>query len=324
MKSFKSFLAPQLKEFLVYRENLGYAMRAYRFYLLMFDNYIIDAEANINSLTPEFFLSMRANLKMEPRSVNRVISTVRMFFRYLIRCGHYTENPLQDIPLLKENTIVPFVFSPEQVNQILDAFSKKIRKSKRYFLWDLSLYMCVLLLARCGLRISEPLKLLHRHYRKDDATIYIEKTKFKKDRLIPIPKSVVTEIENYLSVRKKLLPFDQNPYLLASKAQRPLKDNQVRRVFQQVLKDTGLYQPRRILGSVNFSQPTPHSLRHSFAVNTLVNINKRKESTQHALPVLAAYMGHSEYKHTSVYLKVADAISRKRLVDFALWQKGKE
>jgi len=36
------------------------------------------------------------------------------------------------------------------------------------------------------------------------------------------------------------------------------------------------------------------------------------------------YMGHSEYKYTSVYLRVADAQSRKNLVDFSLWQKRKQ
>ena len=75
---------------------------------------------------------------------------------------------------------------------------------------------------------------------------------------------------------------------------------------------------------MNFSQPTPHSLRHSFAVNTLLNIKERGQSPQNALPVLAAYMGHAEYKYTSVYLMVMDAMSRKNLVDFSLWQKRKE
>jgi integrase len=95
-------------------------------------------------------------------------------------------------------------------------------------------------------------------------------------------------------------------------------------VFRKALKKIGLDQPRRLMGNVNFSQPTPHSLRHSFAVNTLIKIKERGESPQRALPVLAAYMGHSEYKYTSVYLRVADALSRKNLVDFALWQKRKE
>ncbi|TET86392.1 MAG: hypothetical protein E3J46_08040 [Desulfobacteraceae bacterium] len=86
----------------------------------------------------------------------------------------------------------------------------------------------------------------------------------------------------------------------------------------------GLEQPKRVVGNVNFLKPTPHSLRHSFATYTLVKIKERGEDPQHALPILAAYMGHSEYKYTSVYLRVTDAISRKNLVDFSLWQEKKE
>ena len=145
-----------------------------------------------------------------------------------------------------------------------------------------------------------------------------------ENRLIPVPKSVMTEIENYLSVRKSLMPHDQNPYLLAGKNQNPIKAEQVRYAFHKAIKQIGLDHPRRLMGNVNFSQPTPHSLRHSFAVNTLIKIKERGQSPQHALPVLAAYMGHSEYNYTSVYLRVADALSRKNLVDFNLWQKRKE
>ena len=95
-------------------------------------------------------------------------------------------------------------------------------------------------------------------------------------------------------------------------------------VFRNSLQKIGLDQGRQVIGNMNFSQPTPHSLRHAFAVNTLIRIKKKGQSPQRALPVLAAYMGHSEYKYTSVYLKVADAQSRKNLVDFSLWQKSKE
>jgi integrase len=233
-------------------------------------------------------------------------------------------NPLRDIPALKENTIVPFVFCPEQVDQLLSLICSRIRKTKGRFLTDLALYLSVLLLARCGMRISEPIGLLHHHYRREDATIYIEKTKFRKDRLIPVPKDVITQIENYLSVRQALRHHDDNPYLLAGRKHKPLSDSQVRYLFRKALKDVGLDQPRRVLGNVSFSQPAPHSLRHSFAVNTLKRIKERGQSAQNALPVLAAYMGHSDYKHTSVYLRVADALSRENLVDFALWQKRKQ
>ena len=38
-------------------------------------------------------------------------------------------------------------------------------------------------------RINEPLRLQIEHYRPDEGTVYIKKTKFRKDRLIPLPKS---------------------------------------------------------------------------------------------------------------------------------------
>jgi len=318
MKKFESFMTPQLEEFLAYRKSLGYAMKTYRSYLHIFDRYLEETKALWESLNPGFFLEMRSNLNMESRSVNRIISTARAFFKFLVRREYVSENPLKDIPLLKENSIIPFIFSPEQIDQLLEAICKRLRKSKGHFLKDLGLYMAVLLMIRCGLRISEPLRLLRKHYRRDDKTIYIEKTKFKKDRLIPVPNATITEIENYLSVRQSLLPHDDNPYLLAGRKQKPITDHQVGRLFRDIRKDIGLDQPRKVIGNMNFSQPTPHSLRHSFAVNTLINIKERGESTQHALPVQAAYMGHSEYKHTALYLKFLDAEHRQNLLDFAI------
>jgi len=324
MKNFHSFLAPQLNDYMAYRQSLGYSIKVTRYHLLIFDRYLRGTNADWDTLQPFYFLEMRANLQMESRGVNRVLSSMRVLFQFLLRRDYVAENPLRDIPLYKENPIVPYVFSPEQIEQLLQEVCQKIRRSEKYFLTDLAMYLAVLLLARCGMRISEPLKLMRQHYRKDDGTLYIEKTKFKKQRLIPAPKAAITEIENYLSVRKQLCPNDQNPYLLSGKKQRPLKDYQVRFLFRQALKDIGIDQSRKVIGNVNFNQPTPHSLRHSFAVNTLIKIKARGQNPQHALPVLAAYMGHSEYKYTSVYLKVSDAQSRKNLVDFSLWQKRKE
>lgn len=321
MKPFESFLAAQLNEYLTYRQGLGYTLMPTRANLLLFDRYLKRRQADWTSFEPAFFLEMTARLDTESRTVNRIVSSVRVFFRFLVRCGYLAENPLKHIPPLKENTIVPFVFSPEQVDHFLEVICTKIRKTKGRFLKDFSLYLSLLLLARCGMRISEPLRLMLHHYRRDDATISIEKTKFKKDRLIPVPKAVSAEIQHYLSARQALRCDDDNPYLLAGSGKNPLNDQQVRYLFHNVLKDVGLNQPRRVIGNVNFSQPTPHSLRHSFAVNTLIRIKQRGESAQNALPVLAAYMGHSDYKHTSVYLRVADAASRQHLVDFALWQR---
>jgi len=260
---------------------------------------------------------------MEASSVNHVLSVTRGFFRFLVRQGIFEKNPLLDIPPLKEEIIVPFIFSPEQIDQLLRAICKRMQRTKAAFLKELALYMVILLMARCGMRISEPLHLLKHHYRREEGTIYIEKTKFRKDRLIPLPKTAMQEMDNYLSVRAHLCPLDQNPYLLAGKGLSPLSDQKVRVFFHHAVRAMGITQPRKKLGNMIFNPPVPHCLRHSFAVNTLKAMKERGASPQHALPVLATYLGHATYFNTSVYLKVADASSRNKLYDFSLWQKGK-
>jgi integrase len=286
-------------------------------HLKTFDRYLKQRQAEQVLLQPSFFVQMQADIKIEPRSVNRLLSSVRVFFNYLVRTGAYDHNPVKDIPYLPENDILPYIFSPEQVNHLLAAVSNRIRKvSKCKYLKDLSGYMAIVLLARCGLRIGEPLRLKLNHYRFDEKTIYIEKTKFKKDRLIPLPQSVAIELENYLAARRSLLGNVVNNYLLANYAARGLNDHRVRTVFHRAVSDIGLAQTRQIIGKVNISSPTPHSLRHSFAVATLNRVKKRGGSPQNALPVLAVYMGHSEYKHTIKYLKFIDAQQRLGLVNF--------
>ena len=317
MNKFKSFLSPQLQQYLIYRQNLGYSMKPSLSHLKTFDRYLKQRQAEQVLLQPSFFVQMQADIKIEPRSVNRILSSVRVFFNYLVRTGAYDHNPVKDIPYLPENDILPYIFSPEQVNHLLAAVSNRIRKvSKCKYLKDLSGYMAIVLLARCGLRIGEPLRLKLNHYRFDEKTIYIEKTKFKKDRLIPLPQSVAIEIENYLAVRWCLLANVDNKYLLANSTPRGLNDNRVRSGFHQAVSDIGLEQPRQITGNLNISCPTPHSLRHSFAVNTLSGIKKRGGCPNNALPVLATYMGHSSYMYTIKYLKVIDAQQRLGLVNF--------
>jgi len=321
MKPFESVLASHIEDYLAYRKSIGYLSTLAGYHLHIFDQYLVERNAGWHDFHPAFFLEMRSRVRGEPCTVNKVLYAVRALFSFLVRRGDLDHNPLTNIPTLKEHTVVPFVFSPQQVDQLLEMISRRIRKSETYFLTDLAIYLVVLLMARCGMRISEPIKLLRPHYRPDDATLFIEKTKFGKDRLIPVPKKVAAQIENYLAVRDKLKDHDDNPYLLAGRKQNRLCDETVRNVFSSAVREIGLHQPRKIVGNVNFSPPTPHSLRHSYAVNTLNSIWEWGGSAQNALPVLAAYLGHKDYTCTSVYLRVADAISRKALVDFSLWQK---
>ncbi len=321
MKNFESFLAPQLNKFIAYRQNFGYSAKPVRSYLLRFDRYLKDQEIKPCLLSPSFFLELRSHLKMEPMTVNRLLSSVRVFFNFMVRMDHYTANPLKDIPPMPEHSFAPFIFSSEQTEQLIEAVCNRIRKEPRYYLKDLAEYMAILLIARCGLRIKEPLRLQLHHYRRRERTIYIEKTKFNKDRLIPVPKSAIAELDNYLAVRNVLQAEDQNPYLFVRNKQKGLGDPRLRFIFHRAAHDIGIDRPRQVIGHMIFASPTPHSLRHSFAVNTLKRVKERGDCPQHALPVLAAYIGHRVFQYTAKYLKFIDAEQRQGLFDFAISQK---
>jgi integrase/recombinase XerD len=205
MKPFESFLAQKIEKYVAYRQSLGFSLHPMTSHLRTFDRYLAMRKTEPTVLRPSFFLELRATVKLESRSINRILSTSRMFFQYLVRQGFYTANPVKDIPLLPENEIIPFIFSEKQVDLLLKAVLNSTRKTQRYFLKDLTGHMAILLLARCGMRISEPLKMKVHYYRPKEKTLYIEKTKFKKDRLIPVPMSVAVKLENYLSARKVLI-----------------------------------------------------------------------------------------------------------------------
>jgi len=320
MKKFESSLSAQFEHYLRYRQSVGYGTETTRSHLLMCDRYLTEHYRDKTSFTPSFFLDLQKRLPWQPRTINRVFSTLRVFFHYLIRQGEVKENPLKDVPPLKEWYYLPFIFSPKQTDQLLHAVSTSIRKTKFHYLKDSAVYMAILLLARCGMRISEPLRLLRGNYRPGENTLYIAKTKFKKDRLIPLSHSVALELNNYLQLRTALIPDDHNPFLLASDRSKGLSLYQVSRAFHQAVNNSGLRQTRKTIANTTFGSPTPHSLRHSFAINTLNRIRTQGESVQNALPVLAAYLGHSEYKHTLVYLKVLDADQRQGLVHFVTSQ----
>ena len=316
MKPFESFMAKELQEYADYRKALGYAKKSIRPPLLAFDRYLKAHNTGWQDLKPGFFLKLRNDVAAHPNTANRKISELRSLFNYLVRKGVIEQNPLKDIPPLPERYFVPFVFSPEQTDRLLAAVCKNIRKTEKHMLFDMALYLALVMLARCGMRINEPLRLLKHHYRADDGTVYIERTKFRKDRLVPVPKAVLKQIENYLSLRSTLSIDDKNPFLLAGRRLWPLNDDHVRDRFHQAVAHIGLKRSKKTMGNITFGAPMPHSLRHSFAINTLNRIKQRGISPQQALPVLAAYMGHRKYQYTGAYLKVKSAFDLAGLIEF--------
>jgi integrase/recombinase XerD len=309
-----------MEQYLQYRKSLGYSTQAVDS-LKRLDRYMVTEDVTTcKALTPLFFLKMRTDLAIDQNTINRVTYALRGFFQYLVRIEFCQYNPLAGIPRSKENNIIPFIFSDQETEHLLKAAWRQVRREKQpFFLKDMGCCLAMQLLARCGLRISEPLRLKVTDFRADEKTIYIKKTKFRKDRLIPIPVDVAKHLSDYLVLRNTLLSADnQNPYLLVRDQAKGLYKQQVRDYFNQAIKEIGLTQAKQVIGNTNISGTTPHALRHSFAVNTLRRIKERGDSPQNGLPVLAVYMGHKKYTYTIYYLKLIDADQHRNLVDFMI------
>jgi len=322
MSKFNSFLAKDIDAFIRYRKDIGYTYDKYQNLFTSFDRYVNEKKANLNDMTPTFFLEFRSVLSVEPETVNHMFIALRALFDYLVRIERLSVNPLTDIPALKSKSYVPYIFSPQQVESLLQAMEKKIRSnSESNFLRDLAAFSVISLMARCGLRISESLKLKDEHYRKDERTIYIERTKFNKDRLLPLPDSAVIVIDNYQSVRNSIINRQKSTYLFTT-LQGIIKNHTIYKTFQNALKDLKVDPLRYQAGNITFGQPIPHSFRHSFALNTLRVACEKGRNPENVLPILAAYMGHTDYSYTMKYLKVLDSEHRNGWVDFCVFNKN--
>ncbi len=63
MNKFKSFLSPQLQQYLIYRQNLGYSMKPSLSHLKTFDRYLKQRQAEQVLLQPSFFVQMQADIR---------------------------------------------------------------------------------------------------------------------------------------------------------------------------------------------------------------------------------------------------------------------
>jgi site-specific recombinase XerD len=121
MRPFESFMANYLADYAAYREQRGYAQESNLSAAVALDRYLKANDVSWEQLQPAFLLHLRATISPHPNTTNRMLSHVRSLFDFLVRRQIVAANPLNDIPPVPERYFVPFVFSPEQTDQLLKA-----------------------------------------------------------------------------------------------------------------------------------------------------------------------------------------------------------
>lgn len=152
------------------------------------------------------------------------------------------------------------------------------------------------LLAVTGLRLSEALALMLNDITPDG--LVIRNTKFGKTRMVALHPTSWDALNHYLTHRRKEKTQDGHVFVIATG--RPPSRVRAIEVFRHLAEHTGIREP-------GARGPTPHSLRHSFAVRSLENLGPGARPGRHML-ALATYLGHTEVSDTYWYLEATPVL----------------
>ncbi len=204
----------------------------------------------------------------------RRLGTIIRFARYLRAEDGHHEVPPAIFGTARSTRPTPYILTAEQIRQLVEAASQSGYKTLRR-----ATYRTLFSLLACtGLRVSEAIRL-----RLDDITpdgLVIRSTKFRKSRLVPLHETARAGLERYLQQRHPYDPFDDHVFV--SLRRKPLLP----------------------------ARPTPHSLRHAFAVRALQTCPDGRDAITKHMLALSTYLGHSKVAHTYWYLEAVPDLMR--------------
>ncbi len=218
---------------------------------------------------------------LAPSSVSRAVSAARGFFRFLMLDGHIKRHPAEDIHTPQRHSYLPRFLSEEEIETLLSAPDVSTDEGIR----DRALLE---LTYASGLRVSELVGL-----QTSDLDIHAGLVachgKGNKQRRVPIGKSAIHWVRQYLRVRRRL-GSETKPHLFLHKG-RALTRQNAWRIIKTHAAQAGV------------PDISPHTLRHSFATH-LLQRGADSRSVQ-------ALLGHSDISTTQIYTHITDLHMRK-------------
>lgn len=295
-----------LEDYLAMRRALGFKLRTEGTGLTTFVSYL--EAAGIDHIMNEVALSW-ATLPDSVQSVQlaRRLSFVRGFARYCSAIDTRTQVPPPDLIPATRVRRPPHFFSDSDIEQLLHA-SLALPPVGGLRRWT---FHCLFgLLSVSGLRIGEAIALTLDDVDLQEAILTIRSTKFGKSRLVPMHSSTVAVLADYMRRRQALHPARPADHVFVNERGTRLSHDQSIDTFQRLLEGIGV-APQRI-----GRRPHLHDLRHRFAMKTIVQWYRDGQDAERRLPVLSAYLGHTEPRDTYWYLSACPelmGLARERL-----------
>lgn len=247
-------------------------------------------ELGVGEVSPAMVRSWLAAMKdggMSSRSINRKISTLRSFYKYLLRMGEVAQSPMAAIVAPRGAKRLP-VFVEQQ--QMAELFSAVEFPDDWTGLTD---RLLLALLYNTGMRLSELINLKESQVDRGSRVIKVL-GKGNKERVIPVSGVLMAAVEDYQEKKRVLLDAADAGVLLVGKGGRRLYPKYVYRVVQRYLAQI-----------TTIEKKSPHVLRHTFATHLMnegAELNSVKELLGHAsLAATQVYTHNTIEKLKDVY-----------------------
>ena len=291
-------LYQQVEDYLSVRRALGFKLVAHGNLLVDFVDQL--DQTGTSALTIEAALAWATKPQgVQPYRWKQRLTVIRGFAIYLNALDPATEVPPADLLAYRRQRPTPYLFSDADIAALLAAagdLGNAPRAATYRTLFGL--------IAATGMRCGEALALDRDDVDLDTGVLTIRLTKFNKSRRVPLHRSTLAAVRGHLDERDRLYPRPVQPSLFVSTTGTRLADRRVRAVFADLVDQSGL-KPR--FGS---GRPTIHSLRHSFAVATLLDWYRDGADVASRMPLLSAYLGHVSPASTYWYLQATPDLMR--------------
>ena len=285
-----SRLREQVADYLRLRRSLGYKLIEHERFLSQFLDYLGQKQAT--TITAENALAWaKLPLEANPRWHGARLSAVRGFAAWAQAFDPNIQVPPTGLLPMGPTRATPYLYSDAQVCALMNAAAGLVPAMKAATFQTL-----IGLLAVTGMRAGEAIRADVADLDLDAGTLTVIGTKFGKTRLLPLHPSVVADLRAYLTLRSAQAGTTA---LLVSVAGTRLTYDNTHRVFKKLTAQAGI-TPRSTA-----CRPRMHDLRHSFAVNTLLDAYRSGGDVDERLPLLSTYLGHTEPANTYWYLHSA-------------------
>ena len=256
--------ASQLDSYLSVRRSLGFDLRTEERILRRFVRFADQAcAAHVDTA---LFLRWDASLPdVSGGTRSTRLRVVRPFAQWLSGIDPANEVPPRGLLPGRVGRARPYIYTEAEIGAIIAAARAL---PSIYGLRGLTCSTLFAVLAVTGLRISEALALDRDDLDVDGGVLRVRRGKLGKERLLPLDRSVVSRIVDYVAERDRLIGHRATPLFVTDKGTR-LTDCSARYNFARTCQEIGLRPPQKYLR--HGRGPRIHDLRHTFAVRTMIN-----------------------------------------------------